>query len=123
IIDLAIGTDPRGSHAWSRQADMLHSVSIGAPPDLFQPRGQDWGITAFSPYVLRRTGYAAFIETLRANLRYAGGIRIDHFIGLVRMWLLAAGAEARDGAYLRYPLGDMLRLLMLEAWRHQAIVI
>src|SRR5690606_5486498 len=86
IIDLAIGTDPRGSHAWSRQADMLHSVSIGAPPDLFQPRGQDWGITAFSPYVLRRTGYAAFIETLRANLRYAGGIRIDHIIGLARMW-------------------------------------
>ncbi|MDS1141561.1 4-alpha-glucanotransferase [Pusillimonas sp. SM2304] len=123
IIDLAIGTDPRGSHAWSRQADLLQQVSIGAPPDLFQPQGQNWGITAFSPYALRDTGYAAYIETLRANFRHAGGVRIDHIIGLARMWLIAAGAEAHDGAYLRYPLDDMLRLLMLEAWRHQVLVI
>lgn len=123
IIDLAIGTDPRGSHAWSRQADMLHKVSIGAPPDLFQPQGQNWGIIAFSPYALRNTGYAAYIETLRANFRHAGGVRIDHIIGLARMWLIAAGTDARDGAYLRYPLDDMLRLLMLEAWRHNALVI
>ncbi|MGP1613609.1 MAG: 4-alpha-glucanotransferase, partial [Pollutimonas bauzanensis] len=68
IADLAIGTDPRGSHAWSKQGEMLAGVSVGAPPDLFQPRGQSWGLTAFSPRALRQTAYAAFIETLRAAL-------------------------------------------------------
>src|SRR3546814_1253030 len=66
ITDLAIGTDPRGSHAWSRQNDILAGVSVGAPPDLYQALGQDWGLTAMSPRALQETNYAAFIETLRA---------------------------------------------------------
>src|SRR5690606_36651673 len=123
IADLAIGTDARGSHAWCRQADMLQRVSVGAPPDLFQPRGQSWGITAFSPHALRNNAYAGFVETLRANLRHAGGIRIDHVMGLARMWLVPEEAEAADGAYLQYPFREMLGLLVLEAWRHKAIVI
>lgn len=123
ITDLAIGTDPRGSHAWSRQNEILRDVSVGAPPDLFQPLGQNWGITAFSPHALRSNGYAGFIETLRANLRHAGGIRIDHVMGLSRMWLVSHGAPAHEGAYLSYPMDDMLRLLALETWRHKAIVI
>lgn len=123
ITDLAIGTDARGSHAWSRQNEILRDVVVGAPPDLFQPQGQDWGITAFSPHALRRNGYAGFIETLRANLRHAGGLRIDHIMGLARMWLVPTGALARDGVYLRYPFADMVRLLVLEAWRHNAIII
>ncbi|TEA77584.1 4-alpha-glucanotransferase [Allopusillimonas ginsengisoli] len=123
IADLAIGTDARGSHAWRRQADMLQKVSVGAPPDLFQPLGQSWGITAFSPHALRNSAYAGFVETLRANLRHAGGIRIDHVMGLARMWLVPEDAEAGDGAYLQYPFREMLGLLVLEAWRHKAIVI
>ncbi len=123
ITDLAIGTDARGSHAWSRQREILHDVSVGAPPDVFQPQGQSWGITAFSPHALQRNGYMGFIETLRANLRHAGGIRMDHIMGLARMWLVPKGAQAHEGVYLRYPFQDMLRLLVLEAWRHSAIVI
>ncbi len=123
ISDLAIGTDPRGSHAWSQQTDILRQVSVGAPPDLFQPLGQSWGITAFSPHALRSGAYAGFINTLRASLRHAGGIRIDHIMGLARMWLVPRGASAGQGVYLRYPFEDMLRLLVLEAFRHKALVI
>src|SRR5690606_3671543 len=82
ITDLAIGTDPRGSHAWSRQGEMLGGVSVGAPPDLYQPQGQYWSLTALSPRALRQNGYIAFLETLRAALRHAGGVRIDHILGL-----------------------------------------
>jgi 4-alpha-glucanotransferase len=123
IADLAIGTDPRGSHAWSRQEDMLSRVSVGAPPDLYQALGQNWGLTAFSPRALRQRGYSAFIETLRAALAHAGGVRIDHVLGLARMWLIAEGEAAADGVYLKYPLDDLLRLVALEAWRHRAIVV
>lgn len=123
IADLAIGTDPRGSHAWSRQEDMLSQVSVGAPPDLYQAQGQNWGLTAFSPRALRQGGYSAFIETLRAALAHAGGVRIDHILGLARMWVIPEGDAAADGVYLRYPLDDLLRLVSLEAWRHRAIVV
>ena len=123
IGDLAVGTDPGGSHAWSRQEDFLEGLSPGAPPDIYNPGGQRWGLTAFSPRALRRKGYAAFIEMLRASLAHAGGIRIDHVLGLARMWLVPQDAPATQGAYLRYPLEDMLRLIALEAWRHRAIVV
>jgi 4-alpha-glucanotransferase len=123
IGDLAVGTDPGGSHAWSRQSDILDKLSPGAPPDIYNPLGQSWGLTAFSPRSLRLNGYAAFVEMLRASLAYTGGVRIDHVLGLARMWLVPAGATPKDGAYLRYPLDDMLRLVALEAWRHRAIVV
>ncbi|HTK02965.1 MAG TPA: 4-alpha-glucanotransferase [Bordetella sp.] len=123
IGDLAVGTDPGGSHAWSRQADILTDLSPGAPPDLYNPLGQCWGLTAFSPRSLRLSGYAAFREMLRASLAYTGGVRIDHVLGLARMWLVPRDAPPKDGAYLRYPLDDMLKLVALEAWRHRAIVI
>jgi len=123
IADLAIGTDPRGSHAWSSQAEILPGVSLGAPPDLYQAAGQNWGLTAMSPRALQAERYASFISLLRAAFAVAGGLRIDHILGLMRMWVIAPGASAADGAYLRYPLEDMLRLLALEAWRNHAIVI
>src|SRR5690606_11425931 len=113
ITDLAIGTDPRGSHAWSRQGEMLAGVSVGAPPDLYQSQGQYWGLTALSPRALRQNGYSAFLETLRAALRHAGGVRIDHILGLARMWLIPHGASPADGVYMRYPRADMMRLLAL----------
>ncbi|MGO4303468.1 4-alpha-glucanotransferase [Cupriavidus sp. RAF12] len=123
IADLAVGTDPGGSHAWTRQAEILDGFHAGAPPDLYNPLGQDWGVAVFSPRGLRRHGYAAFIEMLRANLAHAGGLRIDHVLGLARMWLVPAGAPASAGAYLTYPLDDLLRLVALESWRHHAIII
>ena len=123
IADLAVGTDPGGSHAWTRQAEILNGFHAGAPPDLYNPLGQDWGVAVFSPRGLRRHGYAAFIEMLRANLAHAGGLRIDHVLGLARMWLVPAGAPASAGAYLTYPLDDLLRLVAIESWRHRAIII
>ena len=121
IADLAVGTDSGGSHVWSRQQDVLNGVSVGAPPDLLNTHGQNWGITAFSPHGLKRHGYAPFIETLRASLRHAGGLRIDHVLGLSRLWLVPEGTGS--GAYLSYPLHDMLRLVALESWRHRAVII
>ncbi|OZI19147.1 4-alpha-glucanotransferase [Bordetella genomosp. 9] len=123
ISDLAVGTDPSGSHAWSRQSDILSDLSPGAPPDVYNPLGQSWGLTAFSPRSMRLSGYSAFREMLRASLAYTGGVRIDHVLGLARMWLVPRDASPKDGAYLRYPLDDMLRLVALEAWRHRAIVV
>lgn len=123
IADLAVGTDGGGSHAWSRQAEVLSAVSVGAPPDIFSPLGQDWGLTAFSPIAMRAAGFGAFRELLTANLRHAGGLRVDHAMGLQRLWVVPKGAGAADGAYLRYPVDDLLRLLALESHRHRAVVI
>ncbi|MBB5422740.1 4-alpha-glucanotransferase [Paraburkholderia sp. JPY158] len=123
IADLAVGCDSAGSHAWSYPDDMLQGVSVGAPPDLFNQAGQSWGLTTFSPRAMRTQGFAAFIDMLRAAFSHAGGIRIDHILGLRRLWLVPEGESARNGAYLRYPLEDLLRLIALESWRHRAIVI
>ena len=123
IADLAIGMDAGGSHGWARSGDLLSGLSIGAPPDKLGPDGQDWGITSFSPRALRRTGYRDFIATIRAALRHAGGIRIDHALGLRRLWVVPHGAAATEGAYLTYPEADMMRLLALESWRARAIVV
>ena len=123
ISDLAVGIHPGGSHVWSRPQDLMVGLSIGAPPDLFNERGQDWGLTGFSPQALVASGYQPFIATLRAALRHAGGIRIDHAMGLSRLWLISKGGSPAEGAYLQYPLDDMLRLIALESHRHRAIVI
>ncbi|NYT22365.1 4-alpha-glucanotransferase [Alcaligenaceae bacterium] len=123
IADMAVGTDPRGSHAWSRQAEIMHGVSVGAPPDAFQQQGQNWGLTAFSARALPQRGYGAFIEVLRAVLAHAGGIRVDHALGLARMWLVPEGAGPAEGVYLRYPREALMSLLALEAWRHRALVV
>ena len=123
ISDVAVGMNPGGSHAWSRPQDLLLGLSVGAPPDLFNTRGQDWGLTAFSPQALLSTGFEPFIATLRAAMRAAGGVRIDHAMGLTRLWLVPRGAPPSEGAYLTYPLDDLLRLIALESHRHRAIVI
>nr|WP_276046479.1 MULTISPECIES: 4-alpha-glucanotransferase [unclassified Sphingomonas] len=123
IADLAVGMDGGGSHAWSRGSDLLSGLSIGAPPDPLGPQGQNWGITALSPFALQRTGFAPFIETLRTALAHAGGLRIDHALGLKRLWVIPDGGSAADGAYLAMPFADMLRLIALESHRAQAVII
>ena len=123
IGDLAVGMDPAGSHAWSRQRDILLGLTIGAPPDLLNPRGQDWGLTGFSPRSMEESGFAPFLATLRAAMRHVGGIRVDHAMGLARLWLIPEGASSADGAFLNYPVSDLLRLLALESVRHDVVVI
>ena len=123
IADLAIGMDGAGSHAWSRQDEILHGLSIGAPPDYYAADGQNWALTTFSPRGLAASGYAPFIETLRASLRHVGGIRIDHVMGMSRLWLIPEGAGALDGAYVSFPSETLFRLIAIESWRHRAIVI
>jgi 4-alpha-glucanotransferase len=123
IADLAVGADGGGSQAWSRQDELLASLTVGAPPDILNRSGQGWGISAFSPEGLVRNGFRAFIEMLRANFAHAGGLRIDHVMGLQRLWVIPNDAPPSDGAYLYYPVDDLLRLLALESHRHQAIVL
>ncbi|MBI1684058.1 4-alpha-glucanotransferase [Caulobacter hibisci] len=123
ISDLAVGLDPGGSHAWRRPQDLMNGLTLGAPPDAFQAAGQGWGITSFSPGALRGSGYAPFLATIRAALRHAGGLRIDHALGLGRLWVVPDGAPADHGAYLRYPLDDLLNLIALESRRAGAVII
>lgn len=123
IADLAVGADAAGSQAWSRQAEMLEGLSIGAPPDAFNVHGQDWGLAPFSPQGLVRSGFRSFIDMLRAGFAHAGGLRIDHVMGLMRLWLVPHGKAPTAGGYVRYPFNDLLRLVALESWRHRAIVI
>jgi 4-alpha-glucanotransferase len=123
VADLAVGLDSGGSHAWSRRDELLHGLILGAPPDAFQAAGQGWGITGLSPTALRRSGYEPFLRTLRAALGPAGGLRIDHALGLGRLWVIPDGATPLDGVYLRQPFDDLIRLVTLEAHRAQALVI
>ena len=123
ISDLAVGMNGGGSQAWMSQADILGGLEIGAPPDLFNINGQTWGLTTFSPRALSDQGFAPFIATLRACLRHSGGVRIDHAMGFMRLWVTPLGALASEGAYLVYPLDDLLRLTALESHRHRSIVI
>lgn len=123
VADLAVGTDSAGSHAWARQRDLLIGVTVGAPPDVFNAQGQGWGLTTFSPRAMRTQGFRAFIEMLRAVMAVPGGVRIDHVLGLMRLWVIPDGARPLDGVYLRYPMQDLLRLVALESWRNRCIVI
>ncbi|WP_445192889.1 4-alpha-glucanotransferase [Sphingomonas sp. Tas61C01] len=123
VADLAVGVDPGGSQAWSGRGDLLAGLSIGAPPDPLGPSGQNWGITALSPVALRRTGFAAFKATLRASMAHAGGLRIDHALGLSRLWVVPEGAPAGEGAYLAMPFEELLRIVAIESLRAQTIVI
>ncbi|MCQ8277897.1 4-alpha-glucanotransferase [Acetobacteraceae bacterium KSS8] len=123
IADLAVGTDSGGSHCWSRQDESLVGLTVGAPPDLLQKNGQNWGITAFSGRGLRRNGFRAFIEMLSGAMRHAGGVRIDHAMGLNRLWVVPEGVSASAGAFLQLPEADLLRLLKLESVRNRAVVL
>lgn len=123
VTDLAVGIDPGGSDAWRRPHAYLRGLSVGAPPDLLGPDGQDWGLTTFDPHALPLDHFRAFRDTLAAAMANAGGMRIDHVLGLRRIWVVPHGRPSSEGCYLAFPQADMLRILALESWRHRAIVI
>ncbi|KLI99440.1 4-alpha-glucanotransferase [Luteimonas sp. FCS-9] len=123
IADLAVGFDPAGAEAAACPDAVLQGLELGAPPDAFNADGQVWGVTGYAPGGLRRSGFAPFRALLDATMRGRGGIRIDHILGLMRLWVVPRGAPSSAGAYLRCPLDDLLNLVVLASWRHRCIVI
>ena len=121
--DLAVGVADSGSETWADDGALVLDASIGAPPDILGPLGQNWGLPPLNPQVLEATGYDAYIKLLRANMKHCGALRIDHVLGLLRLWWIPKGEKATEGAYLYYPVEDMLAILALESHRHQCSVI
>ena len=121
--DLAVGVHPEGADAWAMVDVLAQGVSVGAPPDMYNQQGQDWSQPPWRPDALARAGYRPYREMLRTVLRHAGAIRIDHIIGLFRLWWIPEGCGARDGAYLRYDHEALIGILCLEAYRAGAVVI
>ncbi|MFE6850229.1 4-alpha-glucanotransferase [Streptomyces sp. NPDC057674] len=123
VHDLAVGVHPEGSDAWAQQDAFAAGMSVGAPPDAFNSRGQDWGLPPWRPDALAAAGYAPYRGLLRELLRHAGALRIDHVMGLFRLWWVPEGHEPTEGTYVRYDAGAMLAVLVLEAHRAGALVI
>ena len=123
VHDLAVGCDPDGFDALLWRDDMARGVTIGAPPDEFNTKGQDWRLPPFRPDRLRATEGAAFRDLLRANLTDAGGIRVDHAMGLFRLFWIPDGMSPAEGTYVRYPADVMMRVLVEECRRAGAIAI
>ena len=121
--DLAISIGPDGSEAWANQKLYALGVSVGAPPDEFNRSGQDWGLPPLVPQRLRDAAYGPFIATLRANMARAGALRIDHVMGLARLYWVPQGMKADRGAYVRYPVDDLLGIVALESHRQRCLVI
>jgi len=121
--DLAVSIDRGGAEAWANQAIYGLGCSVGCPPDDFNLQGQDWGLPPMIPGRLRAARYAPYIATLRANMRHAGALRIDHVMGLMRLFWVPAERKATDGTYVNYPFEDLLGLLALESERNRCLVI
>jgi (1->4)-alpha-D-glucan 1-alpha-D-glucosylmutase len=121
--DLAVSVDRAGAEAWSFQDLFASEVSIGAPPDDFSLNGQNWGLPPMIPRRLEELSYEPFIAMLRTNMRASGALRIDHAMGLMRLFCIPPNASAADGTYVYYPLRDLLAILALESQRNQCMVI
>ena len=121
--DLPVGVAPDGADAWMWQEVFAENVSVGAPPDMFNDKGQDWGLPPFVPHKLRKAAYEPFIQTVRAALRYARGLRIDHVMGLFRLFWIPVGEPSAHGTYVRYNADEMLSILALESERAKTFVV
>lgn len=123
VKDLPVGVDPSGADAWIWGDAFASGFALGAPPDEFNRTGQVWGIAGFHPKRLRAAGYEPFIQMIRSALSQAGGIRIDHVMGLFRLFWIPDGCDASEGVYVRYPAGDLLDIVALESQRSRAFVV
>ncbi len=122
-LDVAVGVDAGGADAWSEQAAILRQLSLGAPPDLYNTAGQNWGIAGFNPHGLVDDEFKPFRRTIAAAMRHAGAIRIDHVLGLNRLFVIPHGAPAQDGVYFSFPLEAMLAVVAQESVANNCIVV
>ena len=123
VKDLPVGVDPSGADAWIWGDAFASGFALGAPPDEFNRAGQVWGIAGFHPKRLRAAGYEPFIQMIRSALSQAGGIRIDHVMGLFRLFWIPDGCDASEGVYVRYPADELLDIVALESQRAKAFVV
>ena len=123
VHDLAVGVHPAGADAWMLRPVLAPGVSVGAPPDMFNQQGQDWSQPPWHPERLADAGYLSYRDMLRTVLRHAGGIRVDHILGLFRQWWIPAGSAPSEGAYVNFDHEALIGILALEAERTGAVVI
>lgn len=121
--DLAVGSNPEGADAWADAAVLARGVSVGAPPDMYNQQGQNWGLPPWHPRALAKAGYGPYRDLLRSVLRHCGGVRIDHILGLFRLWWIPGGARASAGAYVTYDHEALIGILCLEAHRAGVAVV
>ncbi|MFT5760669.1 MAG: 4-alpha-glucanotransferase [Alteromonadaceae bacterium] len=122
-LDLAVGCDGGGVDVWSEQEVYVTGAAIGAPPDGMNPLGQNWGLTPINPVALKNKAYQPLIKALRSNMQYAGALRIDHILGLMRQYWVAPGMDVNEGVYISFPFDDILRIVALESQRNHCVVI
>ncbi|MGW2474715.1 4-alpha-glucanotransferase [Streptomyces sp. NPDC001665] len=123
VHDLAVGVHPGGADTWAQQDAFAHGISVGAPPDAFNARGQDWGLPPWRPDALAASGYAPYRGLLRGILAHAGALRIDHVMGLFRLWWVPEGRPPTEGTYVAHDAEAMLAVLVLEAHRAGTVVV
>jgi 4-alpha-glucanotransferase len=121
--DLAVGSAPSGSDVWANPGLFVPQATVGAPPDMYSDEGQNWGLPAINPHVLRETRYDYWIRLLRAGFRHAGALRLDHALGLFRMFWVPLGASAREGTFVKSFANDLFGILALESVRHGSLVV
>ncbi len=123
VQDLPIGVSGGGADAWAWQGVMADGITVGCPPDALNSVGQDWGSPPFVPWRLRAADYEPFVQSVRATIAGAGGLRIDHVMGLFRLWWIPEGGGPQEGCYVRYPADDLLDIVCLESHRAEAVVV
>lgn len=121
--DLAVGSAPSGSDVWANPGLFVPGATVGAPPDMYSDEGQNWGLPAIDPHVLRATGYDYWTRLLRAGFRHAGALRLDHALGLFRFFWVPLGESARAGTFMKSFTNDLFGILALESVRHGALVV
>jgi 4-alpha-glucanotransferase len=123
VHDLAVGVHPDGADAWALQDVLAQGIHVGAPPDAFNQQGQDWSQPPWRPNALAETGYAAWRDLVRAVMRHGGGLRIDHILGMFRLWWVTSPERPTEGTYVRYDHEALVGILVLEAHRAGVTVI
>ena len=121
--DMAVGADMAGVETWSNQTAVVSGAHVGAPPDIYNPAGQDWGLPPLHPRALQEEGYRGFIELIHSNMRYAGALRIDHVMALQHLYWVPASRSPKEGAYVSYPFDDLVGILALESQRNRCLVV